>query len=59
VLAEIGFLSNSRDERNLSRPEYRQKIAEALYRGVSEYSKSLSHFEVASNPASRPGSHGN
>ena len=48
VLAEIGFLSNTRDERNLNRPEYRQKIAEALYRGISSYSKSLSHFEVAS-----------
>lgn len=46
VLAEIGFLSNARDEQNLNKPEYRQKIAEALYKGVSEYSRSLSHFEV-------------
>ena len=47
VLAEIGFLSNSKDESNLNRPEYRQKIAEALYKGVSQYSQSLSHFEIA------------
>jgi N-acetylmuramoyl-L-alanine amidase len=47
VLAEIGFLTNARDEANLSKPEYRQKIAEALYKGVSQYSHSLSHFEVA------------
>jgi N-acetylmuramoyl-L-alanine amidase len=47
VLAEIGFLTNSRDEANLAKPEYRQKIAEALYKGVSQYSQSLSHFEVA------------
>jgi N-acetylmuramoyl-L-alanine amidase len=52
VLAEIGFLSNSRDENNLSKPEYRQKIAEALFRGVSQYAKSLSHFEVASGSLS-------
>ncbi len=47
VLAEIGFLSNSRDETNLNKPEYRQKIAEALYKGVAQYSQSLSHFEIA------------
>jgi N-acetylmuramoyl-L-alanine amidase len=47
VLAEIGFLSNPKDESNLSKSEYRQKIAESLYRGIAEYSQSLSHFEVA------------
>ena len=47
VLAEIGFLSNARDEANLNKPEYRQKVAEALYKGLSQYSQSLSHFEVA------------
>lgn len=46
VLAEIGFLSNSRDENNLAKPEYRQKIAEALFRGLAQYSRSLSHFDV-------------
>lgn len=59
VLAEIGFLSNARDERNLNRPEYRQKIAEALYRGISSYSNSLSHFEVASTVKTRPLTGGN
>ncbi len=44
VLAEIGFLSNRRDEANLNKPEYRQKIAEALYKGLAQYSLSLSHF---------------
>jgi N-acetylmuramoyl-L-alanine amidase len=46
VLAEIGFLSNSRDESNLGKPEYRQKIAEALYKGLARYSQSLSHFDT-------------
>jgi N-acetylmuramoyl-L-alanine amidase len=47
VLAEIGFLSNVRDESNLGKPEYRQKVAEALYKGLAQYSQSLSHFEPA------------
>jgi N-acetylmuramoyl-L-alanine amidase len=53
ILAEIGFLSNARDEANLNKPEYRQKIAEALYKGLSQYSQSLSHFEVAANKNSK------
>ena len=51
ILAEIGFLSNPRDEANLSKAEYRQRIAEALYKGVSQYSQSLSHFEAARQTA--------
>jgi N-acetylmuramoyl-L-alanine amidase len=47
VLAEIGFLSNSKEEALLSKPEHRQRLAEALYRGVSRYAQSLSHFEMA------------
>jgi N-acetylmuramoyl-L-alanine amidase len=47
VLAEIGFLSNSKDESNLRKPEYRQKIAEALYKGIAQYARSLSHFDMA------------
>lgn len=47
VLTEIGFLSNPKEEALLKRPEYRQKIAESLYRGVSQYSDTLSHFNVA------------
>ncbi len=46
VLAEIGFLSNLRDESNLNKGDYRQKIAESLYRGIAQYSQSLSHFEA-------------
>jgi N-acetylmuramoyl-L-alanine amidase len=47
VLAEIGFLTNSTDEALLRKPEQRQKIAEALYKGVASYADSLSHFQVA------------
>jgi len=47
VLAEIGFLSNAREEQLLKRPDHRQRLAEALYQGVSRYAQSLSHFQVA------------
>jgi N-acetylmuramoyl-L-alanine amidase len=47
VLVEIGFLSNSREETLLKKPDYRQKLAEALFRGVTKYTDSLSHFETA------------
>jgi N-acetylmuramoyl-L-alanine amidase len=47
VLAEVGFLTNTRQEAMLSKPEYRQKLAEALFRGVQRYTQTLSHFEVA------------
>jgi N-acetylmuramoyl-L-alanine amidase len=47
VLVEIGFLSNPREEALLRRSEYKQKLAEALYRGVSRYAESLSHVAVA------------
>jgi len=33
VLAEISFLTNPKDEKLLRRPDYREKIAEALYEG--------------------------
>ncbi|MBL8231705.1 MAG: N-acetylmuramoyl-L-alanine amidase [Bryobacterales bacterium] len=53
ILAEIGFLSNSKEEQNLRKPEYRQKLAEALFKGLSSYADSLSHFQVAQAGTSR------
>ncbi len=47
VLAEIGFLTNATDEALLKKPEQREKIAEALYKGIASYADSLSHFQVA------------
>jgi N-acetylmuramoyl-L-alanine amidase len=55
VLAEIGFLSNPRDEANLAKPEYRQKIAESLLKGLSQYAQSLSHFDVVAGKPEKPG----
>jgi N-acetylmuramoyl-L-alanine amidase len=47
ILAEIGFVSNSREESLMKKPEHRQKIAEALLKGVQQYSNALSHDQVA------------
>ena len=47
VLAEIGFLSNPRDETTMKRSEYRDRLAEALYKGLASYAGTLSHFQVA------------
>jgi len=48
ILAEISFVSNPADERKLQTPEYRQKIAESLYRGISKYVNGLSGVKLAS-----------
>lgn len=55
VLAEISFVSNPRDERRLKTPEYRQKIAESLYRGISRYVSGLSGLKVASKESRSSG----
>ena len=47
VLAEIGFLSNRREEALLKQADYRQQVAEALYKGVEQYASTLSQMEVA------------
>lgn len=48
ILAEISFVSNPGDERRLQTSEYRQRIAESLYRGISKYVSGLSGVKVAS-----------
>ena len=47
ILCEVGFLSNPRDETLLKRAEHRQRLAEALYKGVSGYAATLSHLQIA------------
>jgi N-acetylmuramoyl-L-alanine amidase len=47
VLSEIGFISNAHDESIMKRPEYRERLAEALYKGLAGYANTLSHFQVA------------
>jgi N-acetylmuramoyl-L-alanine amidase len=49
ILAEISFLTNPNDATQLRRGEYRQRIAESLYRGVAKYVSGLSGLRVAQN----------
>jgi N-acetylmuramoyl-L-alanine amidase len=51
ILAEIGFVTNSGEERLLRRAAHRRRLAEALFDGVSDYAASLSHFQVAEKKA--------
>lgn len=56
VLAEIGFLSNPRDEQTLRRTESRTRLAEALFKGVQQYAATLSEMSVARVAGSQSGS---
>ena len=47
ILAEISFVSNPTDEKKLMTPDYRQKIAESLYRGMAKYVSGLAGVKVA------------
>jgi N-acetylmuramoyl-L-alanine amidase len=51
VLSEISFLTNPRDESLLKKAAYRQKIAEALYRGIARYANNLGGLKVAEGRA--------
>jgi hypothetical protein len=53
ILTEISFLSNPADEQLLKKPEYRQRVAEGLYQGVSDYLQSLN--SMAFNGKAKPG----
>jgi N-acetylmuramoyl-L-alanine amidase len=55
ILAEISFVSNPTDAHKLDTAEYRQRIAESLYRGVSKYVNGLSGVRVASRMAKSEG----
>jgi N-acetylmuramoyl-L-alanine amidase len=48
ILAEISFVSNPGDEHRLETSDYRQRIAESLYRGIAKYVDGLSGVKMAS-----------
>jgi len=50
ALVEIGFLTNTREEALLKKSDYRDKLAEALYKGIFAYAQSLSHVQLAAKP---------
>ncbi len=47
ILAEISFVTNPRDAAQLSDPEYRERVAESLYKGVARYESGLSGAKPA------------
>jgi N-acetylmuramoyl-L-alanine amidase len=55
ILAEISFVSNPADEHRLVTSEYRQRIADSLYRGIAKYVDGLSGVKVASKLAKAAG----
>ena len=48
ILAEISFVSNPDDAKKLKTSDYRQRIADSLYKGVAKYVNSLSGVKIAS-----------
>jgi N-acetylmuramoyl-L-alanine amidase len=52
ILAEISFVTNPRDARQLGQPEYRQRVAESLYKGVAKYESGLSATKAPTERAS-------
>jgi N-acetylmuramoyl-L-alanine amidase len=55
VLAEISFVTNPKDADELSRPEYRERVAESLYKGVAKYEAGLSGLKTPTLRASAGG----
>jgi N-acetylmuramoyl-L-alanine amidase len=48
VLAEVSFVSSPEDEDKLRSADYRQQIAEALYKGVAKYHSDAKPTKIAS-----------
>ena len=49
VLTEIAFLSNRTDEKILKSAAGRQKVAEGLYAGLSQYMENLNSIAMLPN----------
>ncbi len=52
ILAEISFVTNEKDAAQLREPEYRQRVAESLYKGVAKYTSGLSGAHPPTEQAS-------
>jgi N-acetylmuramoyl-L-alanine amidase len=49
ILSEVSFMSNPSDEKLLKSSSYRQKLAEALCRGIEAYAEALGGIKTARN----------
>ncbi len=41
ILAEVAYLTNSKDRKRLASSKFRQQVAESIFTGISEYIESL------------------
>jgi N-acetylmuramoyl-L-alanine amidase len=57
ILTEISFISNPGDEKKLRTSEYRQRVAESIYKGIAKYTSGLSGVRVAQKPSSHTPEH--
>ncbi len=56
ILTEISFVTNSKDAAQLRTPDYRERVAQSIYRGVAAYTGGLSGVHVAAaKPAETKG----
>jgi N-acetylmuramoyl-L-alanine amidase len=51
VLTEIGFVTNSKEEAQMKKPEFRQRLAEGIFKGIEQYADSLGQMHVAQKAA--------
>jgi N-acetylmuramoyl-L-alanine amidase len=51
ILAEISFVTNPKDADQLQQPEYRERVAESLYKGVARYEGGLSATRIPTERA--------
>jgi N-acetylmuramoyl-L-alanine amidase len=52
ILAEISFVTNEKDAKQLQAAEYRERVAESLYKGVAKYAGGLSGTRMSTERAS-------
>jgi N-acetylmuramoyl-L-alanine amidase len=55
ILAEVSFVSSPADEAKLQSSSYRQKIAEALFKGIAQYAATSRGVNVASAASKHSG----
>jgi N-acetylmuramoyl-L-alanine amidase len=46
ILAEISFVTNSEDATKLQTPEYRERVAESLYKGIARYAEGINGVKL-------------
>jgi N-acetylmuramoyl-L-alanine amidase len=52
ILAEISFVTNPKDAEQLEQPDYRERVAESIYKGVARYEGGLSGVHKPAERAS-------